>query len=458
MSLSNHAQAVLLLTAHLTRPGKGEAKPLSPREWGRFALWLKDHALKPESMLGDDPARLLAGWLDKTVTVSRIEALLRQGGALGLALEKWERAGLWIMTRSDPEYPERLKRRLRVDSPPILFGCGNRRLLGSGGLAVVGSRDAADADLLFAATLGAEASLEGMSIVSGGARGIDEAAMLGALEHDGTVVGVVADSLLRAATSAKYRKHLMRNNLVLVSSFNPEAGFDVGNAMARNRYIYCLADAAVVVSSSLNIGGTWTGAVENLKEGWVPLWVKQSSQQASGNTELVRRGARWLEDSQHDLSALILLGESTTSRLSSPQLPLLDVSGSETAQADDLRGVIPSVADREQALGPPPESAGECQPLQPEISGQTLGFYELFLVRVQNVLATSPLTLEQLRGCLDLTKPQLGAWLKRAVSEGQIKRLSKPVRYRWQGTPLRQSTMFGRDEVQQRRKIEGATK
>jgi len=75
--------------------------------------------------------------------------------------------------------------------------------------------------------------------------------MLGALEHGGTSVGVLADSLLRSATSAQYRKQIMSGDLVLVTPFNPEAGFNVGNAVTRNRYIYCLADAAVVVSSTV---------------------------------------------------------------------------------------------------------------------------------------------------------------------------------------------------------------
>lgn len=38
MNLSHHTQAVLLLTAHFTRPEKDEAKPLGPKKWGRFAL------------------------------------------------------------------------------------------------------------------------------------------------------------------------------------------------------------------------------------------------------------------------------------------------------------------------------------------------------------------------------------------------------------------------------------
>ena len=52
--------------------------------------------------------------------------------------------------------------------------------------------------------------------------------------------------------------------------------------MARNRYIYCLADTAIVISSTADKGGTWTGAIENLKAAWVPLWVKKTETQKSG--------------------------------------------------------------------------------------------------------------------------------------------------------------------------------
>ncbi|WP_419638186.1 DNA-processing protein DprA, partial [Thiolapillus sp.] len=131
-------------------------------------------------------------------------------------------------------------------------------------------------DLAYSRDLGALAAGNGYSIVSGGARGVDEAAMLGALEAEGTVIGVLANNLLRACSSARYRKYLMANNLVLISTFYPEAGFNAGNAMQRNKYIYCLSDAAMVVHSGEK-GGTWNGAFENIRKQWTPLWVKRSS-------------------------------------------------------------------------------------------------------------------------------------------------------------------------------------
>jgi len=443
MALSAQAQAVVLLTAHLAKAEKGAARPLSTAEWGRFAVWLRDRGLQPEALLSGEPANLLDGWLDKTVTMPRVEALLGRGAALGLALDRWERAGLWVMTRSDPDYPERLKRRLRAGSPPLLFGCGNRSLLANGGLAVVGSRETEESELAFAARLGAEAAAQGMSIVSGGARGVDEAAMLGALEHECTTIGVLADSLLRAATSAKYRKYLMARDLALVSPFNPEARFEVGNAMARNRYIYCLADAAIVVSSSLGKGGTWTGAIENLDERWVPLWVKSSSHPASGNAELVRRGARWLPDDKHDLIALMLVPESAADTRA-PEHTQLDLLAARAARSGESIREVSSAGEREDSPRQRSAPAGDAQP-PPGSLARKLSLYELFLLRMESLADGGPLTLEQLQASLDLTKPQLGPWLKRAVAEGHIEKLRAPVRYRWQGPSLRQPSMFDDD-------------
>lgn len=126
---------------------------------------------------------------------------------------------------------------------------------------------------------------------------VKETAILSALENQGTAAGLLSDSLLRAATSAKYRRGLMGRNLALLSPFNPEAGFEAGNAMACNKYIYCLADAAVVVTTGRESGGTWKGAIENLKHEWVPLWVQEHLDPNSGNAALVQQGARWLPKS-----------------------------------------------------------------------------------------------------------------------------------------------------------------
>jgi predicted Rossmann fold nucleotide-binding protein DprA/Smf involved in DNA uptake len=116
--------------------------------------------------------------------------------------------------------------------------------------------------------------------------------MLAALEAGGTVVGVLADSLLRSATSGKAREAIQDGRLTLVSAFDPEAGFNVGNAMQRNKHIYALADFGLVVSSGYNEGGTWSGAIEQLEKlRLAPIFVRVGDDVPEGNRQLLRRGA-----------------------------------------------------------------------------------------------------------------------------------------------------------------------
>jgi predicted Rossmann fold nucleotide-binding protein DprA/Smf involved in DNA uptake len=347
-----------------------------------------------------------------------------------------------VLTRSDSEYPERLKKRLKLEAPPVLYGCGNRNLLDGRGIAVVGSRDASDDDLSFAAQLGADAASRGFSIVSGGARGVDEAAMLGALEREGTVVGVLADSLLRSATSAKYRKHLMSNDLVLVSPFNPEAGFSVGNAMARNCYIYCLADAAVVVTAGRDKGGTWNGAIGNLRSRWVPLWVRWHPDPRSGNADLVRRGAKWLPDDRSDLSVLFAAGDSGfDKRAASGELPFGRSEPGALAGSDEPSLVEPAVEADETTPGPGTEPHSEPKaPARTSLNEFTL--YEFFLHRVAELTTQAPLGVDDLLERLDVSRLQLNAWLKRAVAERRLKKSNKPVQYRVQSLGPEQTSMF----------------
>jgi predicted Rossmann fold nucleotide-binding protein DprA/Smf involved in DNA uptake len=442
MSISPNTQAILLLTAHFSKAKGGSVKPLTPKEWGRFALWLKEKSLTPEQLMTGHLDELLNGWSDKTITLDRAEGLMERGSALALAMEKWLRAGLWVLTRSDSDYPMRFKQHLRTDSPAILFGCGNRALLNGGGLAVIGSRNVNDKDLAYSRDLGALAAGEGYSIVSGGARGVDEASMLGALEAEGTVIGVLADSLLRACSSAKYRKYLMANNLVLISTFYPEAGFNAGNAMQRNKYIYCLSDAAMVVQSGMK-GGTWSGAMENLKKLWVPLWVKRTSDKLAGNSAIVKAGAAWVPDNIGEIDCTVLFSTKTSDAGSGEDLfsqavgnvkegvveysPEPQLGSEQNTKIDDEAGSqrMATIDQASQLEGGTKDDAATSSPIE------DIEFYDLFLTKIQAMCSDSPKTTDELVDALELNKTQLNAWLKRAVADKKLKKLSKPVRYQW---------------------------
>jgi predicted Rossmann fold nucleotide-binding protein DprA/Smf involved in DNA uptake len=141
------------------------------------------------------------------------------------------------------------------------------QLLHRAGLAIIGSRNIDEAGVAFAKEVGRKAVAGGLAVVSGGARGTDRIAMDGAMEAGGVVFGVLADSLEATVRKTDVRQLLLDSRLVLLTPYVPTAGFSVGAAMGRNKFIYGLSDFAMVVSSDHQTGGTWAGAVEALKAG-----------------------------------------------------------------------------------------------------------------------------------------------------------------------------------------------
>lgn len=119
---------------------------------------------------------------------------------------------------------------------------------------------------------------------------MDREAMTTALDEGGEVVGVLANSLKTVARSKRYRDAIGDMRLAPISAYDPGAGFKVGNAMARNKHIYALSNWGLVINSTLNKGGTWAGATENLRHKWTPLFVKSGEQIPEGNQALIDKG------------------------------------------------------------------------------------------------------------------------------------------------------------------------
>jgi len=320
----------------------------------------------------------------------------------------------------------------------VLFGCGNKELLNTGGIAVVGSRKAGDEDLHFTHALGVKAASHGTCIISGGARGVDETAMLAAMNAGGIVIGVMADSLLKAATASKWRKGLMDGNLVLVSPFYPEAGFNAGNAMARNKYIYCLADAALVIHSGTK-GGTINGAEENLKKQWVPLWVKPTRDTSAANSLLVKKGGFWSAEhiEQLELSSLTEATSLNTVKSSENQNDLFSQIGDQPDIFSDViheaepLNIKNTSTKSKSVLDIEPEPKFTYDDGDSEGTKQVneaADFYQLFLKELLR-LTKAPLTVEDIIVQTQLHKSQVAEWLKRATEEGHIKKLNHPVRY-----------------------------
>jgi DNA processing protein len=291
MPLSADSQALLLLCSRLGLAADAEPAPLTLREWNPLARKLLTSDLKrPEALLGLSAVEIQQR-LDLTEgAAGRLARLLQRSGSLTIELERLASMGIRVITRADASYPQRYRQRLKESAPVILFFAGEPALLGQPGIAVVGSRHLDSAGQETAAFIGNACGFSGLVLYSGGAKGVDTISMNAALEARGSVVGILADSLEKAIRAPKAHAAFSRGDMCLATPYTPDAGFSVGGAMGRNRLIYCLADYAIVVASDAEKGGTWAGANEALKAGWLPVFVLEHSSMPEGNRRLLQIG------------------------------------------------------------------------------------------------------------------------------------------------------------------------
>ena len=290
MIISSDSQVMLLLCSHLGLPSNTDPAPLTLREWNPLARKIQLATLRPGSLLELAEHDLSEYLILSSEETNRLTRLLERRDALAIELERLESLGIRALTRADEDYPHRYRQRLNNSAPTVLFFAGNKELFGQPGIAVVGSRNVDQVGQECAAYIGNACAWSGLVLYSGGAKGVDTIGMISALDGRGMAVGILADSLERAIRVPEARAALSRGDLCLATPHAPNAGFSVGAAMGRNKLIYTLADYAVVIASDTEKGGTWAGATEALKAGWIPVFVLVYPEMPEGNRMLIQKG------------------------------------------------------------------------------------------------------------------------------------------------------------------------
>ncbi len=291
MKLSDDSFALFLLCSHLGLPDEPEAKPLSAREWNQLESKLAASTLSVAELPGLPAEQIKSNLQTDDVEAARLAWLLDRGGTMEEEIERLTELGIWVITRFDDDYPQRFTERLKSAAPLLLYGAGEARLLNRRGLAVVGSRNIDASGFALTELIGNACAESKLTVYSGGARGVDKTAMGAALAGGGSAAGLLADSLEKALRAADARTAMEEGQLVLATPYSPHASFNVGMAMARNKLIYALSDYGLVIASDAEKGGTWAGAEEVLKAGWVPVFVVDGPAVPDGNKLLIKRGA-----------------------------------------------------------------------------------------------------------------------------------------------------------------------
>lgn len=456
-SLSPNTQAILLLTAPLIagRGSSSSSELLSPGEYKRLARHLREVQHQPADLVSPDAADLLRA-CQPVVDEGRLKRLLGRGFLLSQVIERWQARAIWVASRADAEYPRRLKVRLREDAPAVIYGCGDGALLESGGLAVVGSRYVDDSLIDYTIAVGRLAARAGRTLISGGAKGIDQAAMRGALEAGGKVSGVLADSLEKTAMNREHRNLLLDGQLVLISPYDPSAGFNVGNAMQRNKLIYALADSSLVVNSDRDKGGTWAGAIEQLdKLQFVPVYVRSTGEPSAGLDALRGKGAIPWPNPQDADAFESVFDVATPAPMAPPRPDLALFPGEAPSDIVPTPPVVsephptiwaltggvssPNSSPRGESVDPAPGPASQevqapdtgCEAARPVAKLTSAPSDTLFAAvrEVIQLLLKAPMKDAEVATALEVSNAQAKAWLKRLVDEGVIEKQKKPAGY-----------------------------
>lgn len=224
----------------------------------------------------------------------QVELLLKRVDKLGEEIGRLAKHKIYITTRTQENYPRKLLRAMGSKAPVVFYFCGEMGLLERETVAIIGSREATEQESDYAKKHARISAQNGVTVVSGGARGIDTIAKESAIKSGGDVVTFVSDNMVKYIT--ENAEHILWDKMLVLSAFHPEMSFRGYNALERNKFIYASSDYAVVVSSGNGAGGSFKGAAECLKSELTKLYVKSDSWTTEGNKKLIEMGGLPLND------------------------------------------------------------------------------------------------------------------------------------------------------------------
>jgi len=242
--LSDDTNATLLLCAALN--SLDAAKPLRRSEYNQLGRWLYKKGRRPSHLMDEAcQSEVAASGLDE----HRLRQLMGRGIQLGFCVEEWQRSGVWVLSRSDLAYPERLKRGLKGYAPPLLFGVGPQSLLNIEDTFAIVGPDKLGLPGKRKAKASAGAAMEHRwTVITTGRHDVSKVVTGAVNEAGGVSIRVLADGLIRSSVQKPTRRALSEERLVLVSPFSPNVRSDSSDASVAGLVSIGLSDSALYLS------------------------------------------------------------------------------------------------------------------------------------------------------------------------------------------------------------------
>lgn len=204
-----------------------------------------------------------------------------------------DECGIGVLAYTDSGYPAQLRN--LSDAPMVLYSMGQLPdLEGMPGVAIVGTRSASSHGMQTARLMGAQTAACGGVVISGGARGIDAAALEGAYAQGGKCVAILAGGLDRwypKENTPLFEKIMTRG--CLLSEYPPGVASAKWNFLRRNRLISALSQAVLVVEAPMQSGAMNTAqwAENHGKELYAaPGYLDSVS--CEGSNSLLKKGGK----------------------------------------------------------------------------------------------------------------------------------------------------------------------
>ena len=275
--------------------------------------------------IGDEVAEAIASWeknIDLTAELKRIEDF-----------------GCRIVTQADAEYPELLRE--IYDPPIVLYVKGDLLPKDKNSVALVGSRLTTHYGIETARKLAYQLAYLSVTVVSGGARGIDSAAHQGALSGKGRTVAVLGTgiNLIWPAENKDLFERIAANG-ALVTQFPFNRPGDKQSFPIRNRIVAGMTLGTVVVEANLTSGALITAnfATDYGRQVFA-IPGRIDSPRSKGCHDLIKKGAKLCEGAEDILSEFEYLfpasnKRSTETTAGSP--PAIELSANEQTVYDTL--------------------------------------------------------------------------------------------------------------------------
>ncbi|HEU5123381.1 MAG TPA: DNA-processing protein DprA [Verrucomicrobiae bacterium] len=280
------------------------------------------HASKQQLLhvngIGEETAEAISNW-EKTVDLTG-------------ELQRIRDFGCHVLTQHDADYPELLRQ--IYDPPIVLYVKGKLMPQDKNGVAMVGSRMTTHYGIEVARKLAYQLAYLGVTVVSGGARGIDTAAHQGAITSKGRTVAVLGTGINRVfpPENAELFERIAANGAVMTQfPFNRPA--DKQSFPIRNRIVAGMTLGTVVVEANLSSGALITAnfATEYGRQIFaVPGRI--DSPRSKGCHELIKKGAKLCEGAEDILSEFEYLFPATNRPAAASEtgvLPALELSENE---------------------------------------------------------------------------------------------------------------------------------